>query len=100
MGGSCIMGHSQHPPNRQRAVVRREEGRSSGRFGAVPPPPVGYGSRWFSAASALPLEGGLGSPGRLANLLAIGLRRPARILALLVLLVRTRSEEGLLSQSS
>ena len=94
------MGYSQRPSSRPRAVVRRDEGRANGRVPGGLRHPVGYGSPWFSAASALPLEGGLGSPGRLASLLAMGVRRPRRIFALLVLLLRTRTEDVLLSQSS
>jgi hypothetical protein len=59
----------------------------------------GYRSPWFSDASALPLDTGLGHPGRLASVLAVGIRRPRRIVALIVLLLRTRSEEMTLSQS-
>lgn len=59
----------------------------------------GYRGRWFSDASALPLQTGLGRPRRLASLVAVGVRRPRRIVALIVLLLRMRSEEVLLSQS-
>jgi hypothetical protein len=59
-----------------------------------------YGGPWFVAASALPLHGGLGHPERLARLLAAGVRRPRRVLALARLLLHTRSEEVLLSESS
>jgi hypothetical protein len=58
-----------------------------------------YGGPWFSAASALPLEGRLIRSGRLATLVAAGIRRPGRIVALIVLLLRTRSEELFLSAS-
>jgi hypothetical protein len=58
-----------------------------------------YGGPWFSAASALPLDPGLGRLDRLARLLAVAVRRPRRMVALIVLLVRTQSEEVFLSQS-
>lgn len=56
-----------------------------------------YGGRWFWAAS-LPLAGATSSE-RLASLAAAALRRPARLAALLVLVLRTRSERVLLSGS-
>lgn len=62
--------------------------------------PLRYGGQWFSAASALPLDDrGLIRSGRLATLAAAALRRPKGIAALLVLLLRTRSERVLLSDS-
>jgi hypothetical protein len=51
--------------------------------------PAAYGDSLFSAASALPLTGGLGSARRLGRLLTAALRRPSRLWALLVILVRT-----------
>jgi hypothetical protein len=73
----------------------------------APPPPrqvpadrFRYGGPWFLEASALPLHGGLGRPERLARLLAAGVRRPRQVLALAQLLLHTRSEEVLLSESS
>ena len=51
------------------------------------------------AATALPLEGGLFAPRRLAGLVAASLLRPRRPIALLVLLFRTRSERVALSTS-
>jgi hypothetical protein len=59
-----------------------------------------YGGPWFSAASALPLQAGLGRPDRLAKLLAAAVWRPRRLCALIMLLVRTSSETVVLSQSS
>lgn len=56
-----------------------------------------YGGRWFWAAS-LPLAGATSSE-RLTSLAAGALRRPARLAALLVLVLRTRSERVLLSGS-
>lgn len=50
-------------------------------------------------ASALPLDPGLTRPGRLLTLLGAAVRRPRRIVALIALLLRTRTEEVLLSQS-
>jgi hypothetical protein len=61
--------------------------------------PFRYGGPWFSAASALPLERGLIRSGRLATLVAAAVRRPARVAALLVLLLQTRSEHIYLSES-
>lgn len=58
-----------------------------------------YGGSWFVAASALPLDGGLARPGRLANLFAAALLRPGHALALIALLFRTRSERLALSGS-
>lgn len=59
----------------------------------------GYGGYWFAAASALPLEGGLSRPRRLATLFAAALLRPRHTAALIVLLFRTRSEQVVLSTS-
>jgi hypothetical protein len=58
-----------------------------------------YGGPWFSAASALPLAG-LIRDGRVPALAADVVRQPARGAALLRLLLRTRSEELRLSESS
>ena len=60
---------------------------------------VGYGGSWFAAASALPLTGGLSRPRRFATLCATALLRPRHGLALLALLIRTRSERVVLSTS-
>ena len=60
---------------------------------------VQYCGSWFSAASGLPLQGGLTCPRRLARLMAAALRRPWRLAALVVLLLRTRQEHVLLSGS-
>lgn len=49
---------------------------------------IHYGDRAFEAAATLPLRSGLGSPRRLARLLAAGVRRPRAMLALLEVLVR------------
>lgn len=60
---------------------------------------AGYTGSWFAAASALPLDGGLFRPRRLATLVAASLRRPGQALALLVVLSRTPSERVVLSTS-
>ena len=57
-----------------------------------------YGGPWFAAASALPL-GGEVSRGQLPSLVAAVLLHPRRTLALIVLLVRTKSEHPVLSGS-
>ena len=49
-----------------------------------------YGGPWFSAASALPIEGDMVRFGPLCRFLAAALRRPSRIAALIALLLRTR----------
>jgi hypothetical protein len=54
-----------------------------------------YGGPWFWTAS-LPLEGTT-TPQKLASLTAATVRQPARLVALLVLVLRTRSELVLLS---
>jgi hypothetical protein len=59
----------------------------------------GYGGPWLAAASALPLEGGLLQPRRLAALFAAAVLRPRLAVAFTVLLFRTRSEEVVLSTS-
>jgi hypothetical protein len=59
-----------------------------------------YGDRCFSVASALPLEGGLIHPGRALALMAAAARRPQRVIALVTLLLRTRSESVFLSRSA
>lgn len=58
-----------------------------------------YGGAWFSAASALPLGGGLTRPRLLASLMAAALRRPRRLVALIALLLRTPREQVVLSGS-
>jgi hypothetical protein len=58
-----------------------------------------YGGPRFLAASALPLEGGLTQPQSLAALLKAVLLRPGRALALVVVVLRTPSEEVCLSTS-
>ena len=58
-----------------------------------------YGGRYFEAASALPLDGGLGRPRRLAALAAEMVRQPERFVALVRLLAATRSERIYLSDS-
>lgn len=64
-----------------------------------PDPRLGYGGEWLASASALPLEGGLLRPWRLAALVAAALLRPRRAVAFIVLLFRTRSEQVDLSTS-
>lgn len=58
-----------------------------------------YGGRWFSAASALPLGAGVAHPWRLASLLAVAALRPWQVVALIVVLLRTRTECIFLSGS-
>jgi hypothetical protein len=48
-----------------------------------------YGGSYFSAASALPLDGGLGSPRRLAALVRAAAANPWRAFALVTLLLRS-----------
>ena len=57
------------------------------------------GSSLLEAASALPLRGGLGHPRRLARFVIAVAHRPRRGLALVRLVVRTRSEHVCLSNS-
>lgn len=58
-----------------------------------------YRSRWFSAASDLPLTGFFTSPGTLARFVAAAVRRPRLLAALIVLLLRTPREYVVLSRS-
>lgn len=58
-----------------------------------------YGGARFLAASALPLEGGLTRPQRLASLVATALLRPQQGAALIRLVFSTRSERVALSTS-
>lgn len=58
-----------------------------------------YGGPLFSAASALPLDRGLVRGRRLVPVIASALRRPRRGAALILLLLRTRSEYVCLSDS-
>lgn len=60
---------------------------------------IRYGGPWFSAASSLPLEGQLIRRGRLVLLCVAAVRRPGRFAALIVLLLRTRTEPLSLSDS-
>ena len=53
----------------------------------------------FRAVSALPITGRLSRPDRFARLLAAAVRRPRRLAALVVLLLKTRSEHPPLSPS-
>ncbi len=62
--------------------------------------PVRYGGPWFQAASALPVEGGLGSPRRLGRLLGAAASRPQRAIALIVLLLRSPRLDVALSDSA
>ena len=57
------------------------------------------GSSLLEAASALPLRGGLGHPRRLARFVIAVVHRPRRGLALVRLVMRTRSEHVCLSNS-
>lgn len=58
-----------------------------------------YGGPWHSAASALPLAGGLTRPRALVRLLAAAVLRPRRIAGLITLLLRTKRESVVLSES-
>jgi hypothetical protein len=58
-----------------------------------------YAGRCFSAASALGLSGLLAHPERILTVMAAALRRPRRVVALIVVLLRTRSEYVLVSRS-
>lgn len=58
-----------------------------------------YGGRLFSAASALPLDSGLICRGRLVWLFAAALRRPWRMAAVILTLLRTKSLDIRLSDS-
>jgi hypothetical protein len=58
-----------------------------------------YGGPWFSAASALPLDGSLTRPRNLARLMAAAVRRPRRLMALIALLAQTPREYVVVSGS-
>jgi hypothetical protein len=60
---------------------------------------VRYGSSWVSAASALPLDGGISRPRPMARLIAAAVLRPRRLTALIVLILRIRREYVVLSES-
>jgi hypothetical protein len=76
------------PATRSAAPVA---GRSSGHWR--------YGGELFTEASKLPLQGGLGHPGRLAILLSAALCHPRRAGALIGLIANTTSEQLTLSES-
>jgi hypothetical protein len=59
-----------------------------------------YGGPLFSAASALPIGGGIMHFGPLVRFLAAAVRRPRRVASLVALLWRTKSERLVLSDSS
>lgn len=58
-----------------------------------------YDGPWASAAKALPIEGYLTSPGPLARLVIAAVRRPGRLAALTLLLLRTPRVHVVLSGS-
>jgi hypothetical protein len=58
-----------------------------------------YGGPLFSAASGLPTDGGIMHFGPLVRFLAAAIRRPRRIASLAALLLRTKSERVVLSDS-
>lgn len=66
-----------------------------------PTPATRYGYRGssFASARALPLEGGLLRPRRLASLFMAVMLRPRQAVALIALVFRTRSEQVVLSTS-
>lgn len=76
-------------PQRARATVARDRSTRPSR----------YGGRCFSAASALPLHEGLTRPRRFLTLVEAAMRRPQRVAALMVLLLRTPSESVFVSGS-
>jgi hypothetical protein len=61
---------------------------------------LSYGGSLFRAASALPLDAGLGRPGRLGALVAAAFRDPRGIGALALLVLRTPCERPRLSASA
>lgn len=92
------MGHLQHTPTRQPA--RRPPQRGAARPSSdESTAPFRYGGPYFAAASGLPLNPGLGRPSRLLTLLAEAMRQPRRVVALVVLLMRTPTEAVPLSQA-
>jgi hypothetical protein len=93
------MGHVQHTPTRQRAI-RRSRDSASGPAGDYSSARFRYGGRRFAVASALPLDPGLSRPRRWLTLLAAAVRKPRRVVALIELVLSTRTEEVLLSQSA
>jgi hypothetical protein len=58
-----------------------------------------YGDDVFTAAAALPVQGGLGHPSRLVALLAAAIRHPRRLVALAMTLLGTRRVSVHLSRS-
>ena len=92
------MGYVQHTSTWQPAD-RRSQGGATGRGSVDSRARFRYGGPCFSAASSLPLAPGLGRPGRLLTLLTEAVRQPWLIAALIELVLRTRTEEVLLSQS-
>ena len=58
-----------------------------------------YGGRWFSAATALQGDRGAHRPRRVLTCVAAAVRRPQRVAALVVVLLRTRSVGVVVSES-
>lgn len=85
------------------STARRWAGRQSrarnqdGSLGGAGSSRLRYGGPVFREASGLPLAGGLSRPDRFARLLTAAVRRPRRLAALVVLLLRTRAEHPSLS---
>lgn len=77
----------------------RARARGSRTLDTKPDSRLRYGGVWFSAASALPLDGGLARPRLWARFMAAAVRRPAGLIALIALLVRTPREYVALSGS-
>jgi len=82
---------------KRHASTSPRQDRRLGRRFRMPPR---YGGRSFSAASALPLERGLIRSGHLPAVVGAAVRQPGRLAALILVLVRTRSEHVFLSGSS
>ncbi len=76
------------------------QGGGIGRSVSRPSDRTRYGGSLFAAASALPLDGGLGEPRRLVGLLLAAATRPSRAIALLTLLLRSPKVDVVLSDSA
>jgi hypothetical protein len=70
-----------------------------GRSSNKPDRRLRYGGPLFSAASALPIDGGIMHFGPLVRFLAAAVRRPRRVASLASLLLRTQSQRVVLSDS-
>lgn len=61
---------------------------------------VGYGGSWFVVASALPVDGGFSSPRRRLRLLLVAVAHPWRLIALILVILRTPTLDVALSESA